>query len=47
LTLAVVAILALNITVFLAGCLLAAYRTWGRSARARRHGQEGNGGVTH
>jgi hypothetical protein len=47
LTLAVVAILALNFTVFLAGCLLAAYRTWGGSARARRRGRKINGGVIH
>ena len=47
LTLAIVAILALNAAVFLAGCLLAAYRTWVPSARARRHRHENGGGVRH
>jgi hypothetical protein len=32
LTFAIVAILAVNLAVFMGGCLLAAFRTWGPSA---------------
>jgi hypothetical protein len=47
---AIVLILALNVLVFLAGCLVAAYRTWGPSARARGHRHEThetNGTIPH
>jgi hypothetical protein len=36
LTFAILAILAVNLSVFIAGCLLAAYRTWGPSAPRSR-----------
>jgi hypothetical protein len=42
LTSLVVAILGLNLAVFLCGCLLAAYRTWDSAARDRRS-PRGNG----
>ena len=43
----VLAILAINLAVFLIGCLLAAYRTWGPAARAARRRRRAEGGVPH
>ena len=42
---AIVLILALNVLVFLAGCAVAAYRTWGPPAHSRGRGHETNGTV--
>ena len=40
LTWTMVAILTVNLAVFLGGCVLAAYRTWGPPARALRRSDE-------
>ncbi|MDQ6794910.1 MAG: hypothetical protein M3067_08870 [Chloroflexota bacterium] len=46
-TIAIVTILAIDAAVFLAGCLLAAYRTWAPSTRARRRTHGSGGGFRH
>jgi len=39
------AILTVNLAVFLVGCLLAAFRTWGPLASGRRRSRRTEGGV--